>query len=164
MCPLLCIAKKDRSLRTVIDACQQNSNTILDVTPMPNMQVIMDNMARKIYHSKIDMMDAYEQIHIEPECIKYMGFSTPYGMFESNVMQQGDCNAPSTFQCVLTWVFRDHIGLDVHIWFNDIFIGTNTIQEHNECLLWVYECLKEEKLYISCKKINPYATVLDILA
>src|SRR5260370_17518446 len=109
------------------------------------------------------MIDPYEQIHIELDCIKHSGFSTPYGMFESNVMQQGDCNAPSTFQCVLTWVFCDHIGLDVHIWFNDIFIGTNTIQEHNECLLWVYKWLKAEKLYISHKKFNPYATLLDIL-
>jgi len=82
----------------MIDACQRNSNTILDVTPMPNMWAIMDSMARKKYRSKIDMTDAYEQICIEPEYIKYSGFLTPYGTFESNVMQQGDCNAPSTFQ------------------------------------------------------------------
>src|SRR5260370_40666736 len=100
--PLLCIAKKDGSLRTVIDACQRNLNTVLDVTPMPDMWAIMDCMARKKYRSKIDMTDAYEQIQIELDCIKYLGFSTLYGTFESNVMQQGDCNAPSTFQCVLT--------------------------------------------------------------
>ena len=130
---------------------------------MPNMRAIMDSMAQKNYHSKIDMTDAYEQICIEPDSIKYSGFSTPYGTFESNVMQQGDCNAPSTFQIVLMWVFHERIGLDVHVWFDDIFIGTNTIQEHNECLLWVYECLKEEKLYISCKKFDPYTAVLNIL-
>ena len=75
--------------------------------------------------------NAYEQIHIEPECVKHSGFSTPYGTFESNVMQQGDCNALSTFQWVLTWVFHDRIGLDMHVWFNDIFIGMDSIQEHN---------------------------------
>src|SRR6266478_10217990 len=100
---------------------------------------------------------------MEKDCIKHTGFATPYGTFESNVMQQGDCNAPSTFQHVLTWVFHDQIGLDVHIWFNDIFIGMDTIQEHNQHLLWVYEHLKEEKLYISHKKFDPYAQVLDIL-
>jgi len=71
---------------------------VLDVTPMPDMQAIMDSMVRKRYCSKIDMTDAYEQICIQPECIEHSGFSTPYGTFESNVMQQGDCNAPSTFQ------------------------------------------------------------------
>ena|SRR5260370_10843431 len=97
-CPLLCITKKDRSLRTIIDTHQRNANTILDVTPMPNVWAIMDCMARKSYCSKIDMMDVNEQIHIEPEYIKYSGFLTPYGTFESNVMQQGDFNALSTFQ------------------------------------------------------------------
>src|SRR5260370_37017653 len=109
------------------------------------------------------MTDAYEQIRMEPECIKHSGFSTPYGTFESNVMQQGDCNAPSTFQQVLTWVFHDRIGLDVHIWFDDIYIGMDTIQGHNNQLLWVYEHLKYEKLYISQKKFNTYAPILDIL-
>src|SRR5258707_9624951 len=107
----MCITKKDGSLRTIIDACNRNANTILDVTPMPNMRYLMDCMVRCKYCSKIDMTDAYEQIRIDPDCIQYTGFSTPYRMFESNVMQQGDCNAPSTFQHVLTWVLRDQIGM-----------------------------------------------------
>src|SRR5260370_29793260 len=68
-CPLLCIVKKDGSLRTIIDAHQRNTNTILDITPMPNMRAIMDSMARKNYCSKIDMTDGYEQICIEPDSI-----------------------------------------------------------------------------------------------
>ena len=141
-CPLLCIAKKDGSLRTVIDMCNHNANTVLDVTPMPKMRYLMDCMAHCKYQSKIDMTDAYEQIRVESDCIQHTGFATPYGMFESNVMQQGDCNTPSTFQRMLTWVLRDHIGMDVHAWFDDIFTGTNTVSEHNECLLWVYTCLE----------------------
>ncbi len=78
---------------------------------MPNMHYLMDCMVHCKYCSRIDMMDAYEQICIKPDCIQYTGFSTLYRAFESNVMQQGDCNAPSTFQCVLTWVLRDQIGM-----------------------------------------------------
>src|SRR5258708_8403294 len=109
------------------------------------------------------MTDAYEQIRIEPDCVQYSGFATPYRTFESNVMQQGDCNAPSTLQRVVAWVFRERIGMDVHAWFDDIFTGTNTIEEHNERLLWVYSRLKAERLYISRKKFDPFAPVLDIL-
>src|SRR5258708_2063059 len=36
-CPLLCIAKKYGSLRTIIDVCNWNANTVLYVTPMPGM-------------------------------------------------------------------------------------------------------------------------------
>ena len=122
---------------------------------MPDMHYLMDCMAHHKYWSKIDMTDAYEQIRIEPDCIQHTGFSMPYRMFKSNVMQQGDCNAPSMFQWVLTWVLHDQIGMDIHAWFYDIFTGTNTVKQYNECLLWVYTCLKDEKLYISKKKFDP---------
>src|SRR5258708_1990217 len=53
--------------------------------------------------------------------------------------------------------------MDVHGWFDDIFTGTDSVKNHNERLLWVYTCLKDEQLYISKKKFDPFAPVLDIL-
>src|SRR6266581_7095042 len=97
-CPLLCLPKKDSSLRTVIDARNHNANMILDVTPMPDMRSIMDSLARNSYQSKIDMTDAYKQIHVELDCIPCTAFATPWGMYVSNMLQQGECNGPSTFQ------------------------------------------------------------------
>ncbi|KAG6881343.1 hypothetical protein C0995_002245, partial [Termitomyces sp. Mi166 len=38
--PLLCISKKDRTLRTALDAQQRNDNTIKDVTPLLDQEVI----------------------------------------------------------------------------------------------------------------------------
>jgi hypothetical protein len=104
--PMLSIFKKDKeSLRTVVDARQRNENTHKDVTPFPDQDQIRHDCARAKYRSKIDMTDAYEQIRIEPEDIWKTAFSTIYGTFVSHVMQQGDCNAPSTFQRLMTWVF-----------------------------------------------------------
>jgi hypothetical protein len=42
---------------------------------------------------------------MEPEEIWKMAFATVYGIFESLVMQQGDCNAPSTFQRMMNSIF-----------------------------------------------------------
>src|SRR5258705_13009816 len=53
--------------------------------------------------------------------------------------------------------------MGIHAWFDDIFTGTSTVKEHNEWLLWVYTHLRDKKLYISKKKFNPFAPVLDIL-
>ena len=41
--PLLCIPKKDRKLRTVVDTQQQNDNTVKDVTPLPDQEVICED-------------------------------------------------------------------------------------------------------------------------
>jgi hypothetical protein len=38
-----------------------------------------------------------------------------------------------------------------------------TVKEHNEKFLWIYTHLKDEKLYISLRKFEPFAPVLDIL-
>ena len=37
--PLLCIPK-DGTLYTALDACQQNDNTVKDMTPLPDQEVI----------------------------------------------------------------------------------------------------------------------------
>ncbi|KAG6882784.1 hypothetical protein C0995_013754, partial [Termitomyces sp. Mi166 len=60
--PLLCILKKDGTLWTALDAQQRNDNTIKDVTPLPDQEVICKDVAKARYRSKIDLTDAYEQI------------------------------------------------------------------------------------------------------
>ena len=127
---MLCIKKKTNKLRTVVDERQRNDNTIKDVTPLPDQDVIRLDVARAKIHSKIDLSDAYEQVHIVPSDIYKTAFATIYGMFVSNVMQQGDCNAPSTFQRAMYSIFRDYIGIFLHVYLDDIFVFSDTVQEH----------------------------------
>ena len=96
--PMLCILKKNGKLRTVFDLQEQNHNTVMDMTPFPDQDIICNDMARVTYCSKLDMSEAYEQIHIVPEHVHKMVFTTVLGTFRSQVMQMGDCNAPSMFQ------------------------------------------------------------------
>ncbi len=112
--------------------------------PMTDMHFIMDSLMRNKYQLKINMTDAYEQIHVEMDCVLLMAFATPWGTYVSNVLQQGDCNGPSTVQRVVSWALREEIGLAIHAWFDDIFTGTDTVVKHNEKMMWVYLCLKEE--------------------
>ena len=96
--PMLCVRKKNNALRTVVDGQQRNENTVKDVTPLPDQDVIRLDVTRAKIHSKIDLLDAYEQVRIVPSDMHKMAFMMIYGTFVSNIMQQGDCNAPSTFQ------------------------------------------------------------------
>lgn len=43
--PLLCIPKKDGTLRTALDARQRNDNTVKDVTPLPDQELIREDVA-----------------------------------------------------------------------------------------------------------------------
>jgi len=60
---------------------------VKDVTPLPDQDVICLDIARAKICSKIDLSDAYEQIHIIPEDMHKTAFTTIYRMFMSNIMQ-----------------------------------------------------------------------------
>ena len=64
---MLCIPKKNGTLRTVFDLRQQNKNTWKGVTPFPDQDTIHHDIARATFRSKLDMTEAYEQTHIRPE-------------------------------------------------------------------------------------------------
>jgi len=161
--PMLCIPKGSGKLRTVIDARQRNANTHLDVTPLPDQKMILSAFARFKYRTKIDMTDAYEQIRIDEKDVHKTIFANPLGTFLSTTIQIGDLNGPSTFQRLMTWVFRERLNKTIFVYIDDIFIGTNMLDEHEEHLQYVLDTLRRELLYISSQKFSPYAERVDAL-
>jgi len=107
---MLCIPKKTGKLQTVIDCRKHNDNMVKDMTPFPDQDQIRMDIARARYCSKIDLSNTYEQVHVEPEDVKKTAFSTIFSTFLSQVMQQGDCNVPATFQQLMMVVLREYIG------------------------------------------------------
>ena len=81
----------------MFDLRQQNENTWKNVTPFPDQDTIHHDIAQAKFRSKLDMTEAYEQMCIRPEDVRKTTFSTIFGMFQSQVMQMGDYNAPFTF-------------------------------------------------------------------
>ncbi|QRV72049.1 Transposon Tf2-1 polyprotein [Ceratobasidium sp. AG-Ba] len=162
--PMLCLFKKDKvSLRTVIDLRKRNDNTVKDITPFPDQDEIREHIARAIYRSKLDMTNAYEQIRIVPADVLKTAFKTVYGTFYSNVMQQGDCNAPSTFQRLMTHLFRAWIGRGIFVYLDDIFVYSDTIEEHERLLQVVCDTLTKAELHLSEKKVDLYVERMECL-
>jgi hypothetical protein len=161
--PLLCIRKKNGKLRTVVDCRERNDNKAKDLTPFPDQDMIRNNLAKAKYQSKIDLSDAYEQVRVEPEDVDETAFSTPIGTFVSHILQQGDCNGPSTFQRLGTYIFRGRIGRGVHPYMDDIRIYSNTIEEHEALLEYAFSLLRENRLQVSKDKVGLYSESLIVL-
>ena len=136
---------------------------VKDVTPFPDQDQIRMDVARAKYRSKIDLSNAYEQVRIEPEDVWKTAFATIYGTYISLVMQQGDCNAPATFQRLMTVIFRDHIGRFVYVYLDDIFIFSDTLEEHELHLRTVFQILEEADFHLEQEKCDLYAEKLDCL-
>ena len=102
------------------------------------------------------MLNAYEQIRVEPKDVWKTVFATIYGIFMSHTIQQGDCNAPATFQWLMTIIFRDYIGRFVHVYLDDIFVYSNSIKEQEKHLKLVFDKLRPAHLYLEESKLNLY--------
>src|SRR5258706_480262 len=161
--PLLCIPKKDGRLRTVVDCQERNLNTVKDLTPFPDQDMIRNDVACARFHSKLDMSDAYEQVCVEPNNVKNTAFCTVVGSFLSHVVQQGDCNAPATFQRLMTRIFRKFLAKFIYVYLDDIFIFSNTIEEHEDHLCKVFDTLRAQSLYLSAPKVDIYSKQMDCL-
>ena len=161
--PLLCIYKKTGLLRTVVDTRERNLNTVRDLTPFPDQDMIRNDVARAKFRSKLDMTDAYEQIRIEPEDVWKTAFATIFGTMVSHTMQIGDCNGLSTCQRLMTRLFFRHIGRFVHVYLDDIFIFSRSIEEHEDHLQIVFDVLRKAELFLSAKKVDLYSTKMDCL-
>src|SRR5216684_8941218 len=109
------------------------------------------------------MLNAYEQIHVGPSDILKTVFATVYGTFVSHTMQQGDCNAPAMFQRLMTAVFRDFIRRFIHVYLDDIFMFSDTIEEHEKHLRLIFDRLRKAQLYLEESKLNLYSKRMDCL-
>ena len=161
--PMLCIPKKNGTLRTVFDLWQQNENMWKDVTPFPDQDAICHDIVWAKFRSKLDMTEAYEQTRIRPEDVGKMTFSTIFSMFQSWVMQKGDCNAPSTFQWLMTAIFQDFLRRFVHVYLDNIFIYSQSIWEHIEHIMKVLQWLRELQFYLSKSKLDLFSDKTDCL-
>lgn len=162
--PMLCLFKRDKAmLRTVIDLWKRNENTVKEVTPMPDQDKIWEMVARGKYCSKLDMTNVYKQVRVNPEHVHKTSFQTIYRTLFSNVMHLGDCNTPSTFQRLMTWLFRALIECGVFVYLDDIFVYADTIKEHEHLLGEVLRILTEARLFLSDKKVEFYAESMDCL-
>ena len=63
----------------------------------------------------------------------------------------------------MTAIFRDVIGKFLHVYLDDIFIFSKTVEEHEHHLKVVFERLKKNDLYLKWDKCNLYAKEMECL-
>jgi hypothetical protein len=161
--PMLCILKKSGLLRTAIDVCKQNNNTVKDIMPFLDQDQIRLDVVRAKIWLKIDFSDTYKQIRTVPEDIHKSAFATIYGTYVSHTMQIGDCNTPATFQRMMTMIFRDFIGIFLHAYLDDLFVYSNSVDEHKKHLTLVFDKIRKFQFYLKEEKCELYAKQVDCL-
>ena len=164
--PMLLIPKpgtKPPQLRTVVDLRERNSNTRKLTSPLPDMEGMLRRVASKPFRTTLDLKNAYKQIRIIPEHVERSAVTTPDGNMVSQVVQQGDCNAPATYQSLMNHLFSAYIGRFMDPFLDDLSIYSDTLDEHVKHVKIVLDILSREKLYLSKDKLHFIAPELKLL-
>ena len=80
-------------------------------------------------------------------------FTMPEGSFEPTVMFFGLTNSPATFQAMMNELLRDLINTGkVATFIDDVIVGTETEEGHDDIVVEVIKRLEENDLYVKPEK------------
>ncbi|CAM8934116.1 unnamed protein product [Rhodiola kirilowii] len=112
--------------RMCIDYRKLNAVTRKDHFPLPFIDQMLDRLAGKPYFCFLDGFSGYNKIPIAPEDEEKTTFTCPFGTFAFRRMSFGLCNAPGTFQRVVTSIFSDMIGSFIEVFMDDFTVHGDT--------------------------------------
>jgi len=151
--PVMFVPKKDGKRRIVQDYQYVNKFTIKNSYPLPSISDLVDNMGTKRVFTKMDLRWGYNNVRIKEGNKWKAAFMTDVGSFEPVVMFFGLTNSPATFQTMMNDIFRDLINKgDVATFIDDVLVGMETEEEHDELVKEILRRLEEHDLYVKLEK------------
>ena len=151
--PVFFIGKKDGKKRVVQDYWYLNEWTIKNNYPLPLILDVLENIGMKKVFTKMDLRWGYNNVRIKEGDEWKAAFMMPEGLFEPNVMFFRLTNSPAMFQAMMNELLRDLTNMGkVAVFINDVIVGTETEEGHDELVAEVIKRLEENDLYMKPEK------------
>ena len=151
--PVFFVGKKDGKKRMVQDYQYLNEWTIKNNYPLPLISDVLENIGTKKMFTKMDLRWGYNNVRIKEGDKWKAAFTMPEGSFEPTVMFFGLTNSLATFQAMMNELLRDLTNTGkVAVFINDVIVGTETEEGHDELVVEVIKRLEENDLYVKPEK------------
>ena len=139
--PIVMVLKKNGKVRICQDFRKLNSATKKDYFPLPFTDSILDAVAGHECYSFLDGFSGYNQVRIAPEDQLKTTFTTDWGTYAYTVMPFGLCNAPATFQRIMTQAFQKYLRKFMEIFLDDFCV----FSKRKDHLKFLEKCMHQCK-------------------
>ena len=118
---------------------------------MPRVEDVLEDLGPAKYISTLDLARGYCGCPWHRSQRKKTAFTTPFGLYEFNVMPFGLHTAPATFQRLMNWVLKKCRGF-AQSYIDDVVVYSNSWEEHLQHLREVLCCLQKAGLTLKLSK------------
>jgi len=147
------VGKKDGKKQMVQDYRYLNKWMVKNNYPLPLISDVLENIGTKKVFMKMDLRWGYTNVRIKEGDEWKVVFTMPEGSFKPTVMFFGLTNSPATFQAIINKLLRDLINIGKVVAFiDDVIIGTETEEGHDEIVAEIIRRLEENDLYVKLEK------------
>ena len=149
--PIVLVEKKDGGIRFCVDYRKLNQIAKFDAYPMPRIEEMFESIGSALIITTLDLAKGYWQIPMAPESKEKTAFTTPFGLYEFEVMPFGLHNAPATFQRTMNHVLRSCQQFS-RAYIDDVVVFSRNWSDHLQHLGKVFTQLEQAGLSLKVKK------------
>ena len=137
-----------------VDYRRLNSIAKFNCFPLPRLDEELDAFSGSTVFSSLDLAMAYHRVPVKRTDVQKTAFITHVGLFEIAKMPFGLCNAPSSYQRLMTSVLQGLIGRICLAYLDNVIVFSKRRAYHITDLQTVLDRIRDAGLKLKPAKCN----------
>ena len=137
-----------------VDFIDLNKACPKDLFSLPQIDQLVNATVGHPWMSFLDVFRGYHQIPLALDDQEKTAFVTPTGNYHYKVMPFGLKNVGSTYQRMMTRMFKPQLGKNIEVYIDDMVVKSKVVSEHMGDLGSIFEILRKQKLHLNASKCS----------